>query len=153
MSPTRWRYAAVGLSPQPLGHHLDDLAERPDGRLGDSLYQALGHAEQADRQGHSLLVVENQRRQGCTGGQLIAAVDTALCIDRIARSRSRSISRRSVRRDTPSRSARSVPAQYRRAWRRDRSRSIRELVFAIPQVWRTLRTETGTLRPRVRHDT
>ncbi len=41
------------------------------------------------------------------------------------------MSRRSVRTDTPSRSASSAPGQYRWVCSNDSSRSVRELVFAM----------------------
>ena len=45
---------------------------------------ALGREPQPDRQRHGLLVVHDERRQRGAGGELVAAVDAPVRVDRIA---------------------------------------------------------------------
>ncbi|GAA3802554.1 hypothetical protein GCM10022380_20100 [Amycolatopsis tucumanensis] len=53
------------------------------------------------------------------------------------------MSRRRVRGETPSRSASSLPGQYRWVCSRDSNRSVRELVFAMFPILAQLRSKSG----------
>jgi hypothetical protein len=59
------------------------------------------------------------------------------------------MSRRSVRGETSSRAARSVPGQYRRDWRRDNRRSVRVPGVVIRPVSRHLGQELAANGRRV----
>ena len=79
------RAQGVDAPAQPGWHDLDDLGEGADGRLrhpGDRV--VLDGGLQAHRQGHRLVVVEDQRRQSGTRRELVAAVDAALGVDGVA---------------------------------------------------------------------
>ena len=78
-SPTNWtRPRSVA------GSIATTLASALDRRLGDVGVDAVGGAVQADGEGDRLALVEQQRRHGGAGSQLVAAVDTAARLDRIA---------------------------------------------------------------------
>jgi hypothetical protein len=49
-------------STELLGHHLDDLSQGANRRLGRPRDRALGGGEQADCYGHRLLVIDDQWR-------------------------------------------------------------------------------------------
>ena len=61
-----------------------DLGQRAHGRLFDAGHCPLRSGAQADGQGNRFVVVEHQRWQRGPRGELIAAVDAALGVDRVA---------------------------------------------------------------------
>jgi hypothetical protein len=71
-------------APQPGRHHLHHLGQHPHRGLGDTLHRALRGGLQPHGQGDRLLVVDRQRRQCRARSELVAAVDAALRLDRIA---------------------------------------------------------------------
>ena len=85
------RRAADGLAaervhpaPQPGRHHRHDLGQRLDRALLEPGHRAAGRSPQPDRDRDRLVVVQQQRRQGGAGLQLVAAGHAACGVDRIA---------------------------------------------------------------------
>ena len=74
----------LDAAPQPDRHHLHDLRQHADGDLRDALHRVLGGGLQAHGQRDGLLVVDDQRRERRARGELVAAVDAALRLDRVA---------------------------------------------------------------------
>jgi hypothetical protein len=78
------RPQGVHPAAQPRGHHLHHLGERPDRGFLDPGHRAVDRGLHPDRERHRLLVVHHQRGQRRARGQLVAAVDPAVGVDRIA---------------------------------------------------------------------
>ena len=74
----------VDAPAQVRRHDARDLGQRPHRRLLDAGDRPLRRGAQTDRQGDGFVVVEDERRQRGAGGQLIAAVDAAPRVDRVA---------------------------------------------------------------------
>ena len=72
------------LGPQPRGQHLVELGQRPHRGLAGPGDRAAGGQAERDGGGDGLLVVEQQRRQGHAGPQLVAAADALRRVDRVA---------------------------------------------------------------------
>jgi len=74
----------VDPATQPGRHHLDQLGQRPDRGLLDPGDRALRGGLHADRERHRLVVVDDQRRQRGSGGELVATLNAAVRLDRVA---------------------------------------------------------------------
>ncbi|OBF54963.1 hypothetical protein A5778_09585 [Mycolicibacterium monacense] len=61
------------LRAQPGGHHLVELAQRAQRRLPHPGHRTAGGQPQADGHRDGLVGVEQQRRQGRAGAELVAA--------------------------------------------------------------------------------
>ena len=73
--------------PHPLAkadrQHLLELGEGGDGRVVETGDATAGSDPQPDGDGDCFVVVEQQRRQGATGAELVAAVRARLGVDRV----------------------------------------------------------------------
>jgi len=69
---------------QTRGKDLLELDERAHRRLLDAGHRRPGRGAQADGDRHGLVVVEQQRRHGCTGVKSVAARRAGERVDRIA---------------------------------------------------------------------
>jgi len=69
---------------QPGRHHLDDLREGSHHCFFDAGHRALRGRAQAHGGGDGFLVVEEQRGEGRTRPQLVAAGHSSCCLDRVS---------------------------------------------------------------------
>ena len=121
----------VDAVPQARGEHLLQLRQRPDRGLLDAGDRAARGGPQADRDGHGLLVVEEQGRHRPLGAEPVAAGHPRRASTGYPSPRSRSTSWRTVRVVTPSRSDSSAPVRRRRDCSSVRSRKSRAAVSRI----------------------
>ncbi|GGP99569.1 hypothetical protein GCM10010266_23430 [Streptomyces griseomycini] len=69
---------------QPVRQHLLQLGQRPYGGLADALDALAGGGAQPHRDGHGLVVVQQQRRQLGARPQLVAAAGAGAGVDGVA---------------------------------------------------------------------